>query len=63
MLLFKALLVGAIAQLTAAHPKAADAKLGAVASESSVCTKIGINILKKGGNAADSVSNVNPLHR
>jgi len=31
-------------------------KLGAVASESSVCSKIGIDILKQGGNAADAVS-------
>jgi gamma-glutamyltranspeptidase / glutathione hydrolase len=30
-------------------------KLGAVASESSICSHIGINILKKGGNAADSL--------
>lgn len=30
-------------------------KLGAVASESSICSNIGIDILKKGGNAADSL--------
>lgn len=30
-------------------------KLGAVASESSVCTDIGIDVLKAGGNAADSL--------
>ncbi|KXL48643.1 hypothetical protein M433DRAFT_56714 [Acidomyces richmondensis BFW] len=30
-------------------------KLGAVASENSICTKIGIDILKAGGNAADSM--------
>ena len=30
-------------------------KLGAVASESSVCSSIGIDVLKKGGNAADSL--------
>jgi gamma-glutamyltranspeptidase/glutathione hydrolase len=30
-------------------------KLGAVASESSICSNIGINILKQGGNAADSL--------
>jgi len=30
-------------------------KLGAVASESSICTQIGIDALKKGGNAADSM--------
>ncbi len=33
-----------------------DAKLGAVATESEVCTKIGIDVLKEGGNAADAVS-------
>ncbi|KAI8955724.1 gamma-glutamyltransferase 1 [Xylaria longipes] len=32
-----------------------DPRLGAVASESSVCSEIGINILKKGGNAADAL--------
>lgn len=31
-------------------------KLGAVASESSVCSRHGSDILKKGGNAADAVS-------
>jgi hypothetical protein len=35
-----------------------DAKHGAVASESSVCSQIGIDILKVGGNAADSVRKV-----
>ena len=30
-------------------------KLGAVASESSVCSNIGIDVLKSGGNAADSL--------
>ena len=29
--------------------------LGAVASESSICSKIGIDVLKEGGNAADSL--------
>ena len=28
---------------------------GAVASESAVCSKIGIDLIKKGGNAADAV--------
>ena len=31
------------------------AKLGAVASESSICTKIGISMIQKGGNAADAL--------
>lgn len=30
-------------------------KLGAVASESSVCSQIGIGLIKAGGNAADAV--------
>ena len=30
-------------------------KQGAVASESSICSNIGIDILKEGGNAADSL--------
>ena len=30
-------------------------KLGAVASESSVCSQIGIDLIKNGGNAADAV--------
>ena len=30
-------------------------KQGAVASESSVCSNIGINLIKDGGNAADAV--------
>ncbi|KAK4560915.1 hypothetical protein LTR86_004870 [Recurvomyces mirabilis] len=32
-----------------------DNKLGAVASESSICSNIGIDVLKAGGNAADSM--------
>ena len=32
-------------------------KLGAVASESSVCSQIGVNLIKDGGNAADAVRN------
>lgn len=30
--------------------------LGAVASESSICSSIGIDLLRQGGNAADAVS-------
>lgn len=37
-----------------------DGKNGAVASESSICTDIGIDILKVGGNAADAVSSIIP---
>lgn len=31
-------------------------RLGAIASESSTCSRIGIDILQRGGNAADAVS-------
>lgn len=36
------------------YPRSGD-KLGAVASESAVCSDIGIDLLKKGGNAADAL--------
>lgn len=35
-----------------------DGKLGAVASESSICSRHGIEMLKMGGNAADAVSDM-----
>ncbi|KAJ3551984.1 hypothetical protein NPX13_g11227 [Xylaria arbuscula] len=48
--------VGLLAQSALAKPcPSKDPKLGAVASESSVCSEIGIDILKKGGNAADAL--------
>ena len=34
-------------------------QLGATASESSVCSRIGVNLIKDGGNAADAVSSIN----
>jgi hypothetical protein len=37
------------------HQRYAPDHLGAVASESSVCSEIGIDLLKAGGNAADAV--------
>lgn len=51
----------AITQTVLANPVAVPVcagqdKLGAVASESSICSKIGIDLLKAGGNAADAVS-------
>ncbi|PVH81563.1 gamma-glutamyltranspeptidase [Cadophora sp. DSE1049] len=55
MLVLNTFLVGLAAQLVSAHPKNTDAKLGAVASESAVCSKIGTDILKSGGNAADAI--------
>ena len=36
-------------------------QLGAVASESSVCSRVGVDLIKNGGNAADAVSLVS-LH-
>jgi gamma-glutamyltranspeptidase / glutathione hydrolase len=36
-------------------PQYAPDHLGAVASESSICSEIGIDLLKQGGNAADAV--------
>ncbi|KAH7391200.1 putative gamma-glutamyltranspeptidase 1 [Cadophora sp. MPI-SDFR-AT-0126] len=57
MLILNTLLLGLglAVQLASAHPaKNTDAKLGAVASESAVCSKIGTDILKSGGNAADA---------
>ena len=48
----------AVAQIALANPVpvcAGQDKLGAVASESSICSNIGIDLLKAGGNAADAV--------
>ncbi|KAJ2989537.1 hypothetical protein NUW58_g3419 [Xylaria curta] len=51
-----ALHLGLLAQSGLAKPcHSKDPKLGAVASESSVCSEIGIDILKRGGNAADAL--------
>ncbi|KAL2063240.1 hypothetical protein VTL71DRAFT_5045 [Oculimacula yallundae] len=55
MLLWHTFLAGLAAHIVSAHPKNDDAKLGAVASESAVCSKIGTDILKCGGNAADAI--------
>ncbi|KAK5002848.1 hypothetical protein LTR60_006983, partial [Cryomyces antarcticus] len=43
------------AQLALAAPKPGHDKLGAVASESSICSNIGIDLLRSGGNAADAL--------
>jgi len=53
-------LLGALAvtQVALANPVpvcAGQDKLGAVASQSSICSNIGIDLLKAGGNAADAV--------
>ena len=37
------------------HERYAPGHTGAVATESDICSRIGINLLKKGGNAADAV--------
>jgi gamma-glutamyltranspeptidase/glutathione hydrolase len=43
-------------QLVASHPQhEVKDKKGAVASESEICSKIGIDLLKHGGNAADAL--------
>ncbi|CAF9929340.1 MAG: hypothetical protein HETSPECPRED_007348 [Heterodermia speciosa] len=61
---FAALALTALPTIVHAHLKAPGAgnssgdgvpKLGAVASESSVCSHIGTNLIKKGGNAADAL--------
>lgn len=39
-----------------------DHQLGAVASESDICTRIGIGLLKDGGNAADAVRQSRPFY-
>lgn len=53
VLLFNALFTTAVLSDTASHQECDNH--GAVASESSVCSKIGINLLKHGGNAADAL--------
>lgn len=35
---------------------------GAVACESKICTQVGVDLLKAGGNAADAVRYILPLH-
>lgn len=54
---FTALLAGCLPLLPAsANPiSSQEPKLGAVASENSVCSQIGIQLLKDGGNAADAL--------
>jgi hypothetical protein len=52
------LLLLGLSALVSAHSKHAVGANGAVASESKVCSQIGIDTLKDGGNAADAVSKV-----
>ena len=49
-----------IALSNLAPQKFGDGELGAVASESKICSQIGIDLLKSGGNAADAVSYAPP---
>jgi len=49
----KFLFTSQLALAAPAHPS--NAKRGAVASESSICSQIGTDILKAGGNAADAL--------
>ena len=44
------LLLAVLAHTVLAHEK------GAVASESAVCSRVGVDLIKEGGNAADAVS-------
>ncbi|KAL0941940.1 gamma-glutamyltranspeptidase [Colletotrichum truncatum] len=44
-----------LVQPAVAHPSQGPPKLGAVASETDICSKIGTDLLKKGGNAADAM--------
>ena len=57
MLLPSALLgISVLATTAYGHPQPQTAgRLGAVASESKECSKIGVDILKAGGNAADAI--------
>ncbi len=63
MMRLSGILIGAleVAQLAGAHTpsvagaRVGSARLGAVASESSVCSRIGVDLLEAGGNAADAV--------
>ena len=42
--------------LTLGFPITQDAMLGAIATETDTCSAIGIDMIKRGGNAADAVS-------
>ncbi|QDS73079.1 hypothetical protein FKW77_000123 [Venturia effusa] len=55
MRVFKSLVLALLAAGIEAAPTAYSNKLGAVSSESSVCSQIGIDLLKAGGNAADAL--------
>ena len=55
-LVSQAVLANPISQAGIQAAKYPPGHLGAVASESSICSDIGIELLKQGGNAADAVS-------
>ena len=54
---FAACVIGDISSRQPYHTKAGkgDDALGAVASESEICSKLGANLLERGGNAADAM--------
>lgn len=55
--MLSSILILALSAVASAHPKPVSYGCnGAVASESEVCSQIGISELKSGGNAADAVS-------
>lgn len=60
-------LAASIVHANIEHRSVHDAKLGAAASESSICTGIAVDVLKHGGNAADAVSSIlqslNAIHK
>lgn len=56
MRLFLAIALASISQTVLGHSK------GAVASEASACSRIGVNLIKDGGNAADAVSRFQIFH-
>ncbi|KAK2627462.1 hypothetical protein QTJ16_003428 [Diplocarpon rosae] len=66
MLTVDALVLSLVAQIVSAYPQPAAApapaaaaaavpRLGAVASETDICSRIGIEVLERGGNAADAI--------
>ena len=52
---FQAAFAWAATEIPLGDSKFEDGKLGAVASENKICSHIGIDLLKAGGNAADAV--------
>ena len=55
VLLLSSVLVSAVSACDSCSQHQIEDSHGAVASESKVCSQIGINLLKDGGNAADAL--------